>query len=179
MAAGEADETSAERIARLFREHGRAVRGYVLGLVRRPDAADDLLQEVFQRAWQARDRYRDEGRERAYLLRIADRLVVDRSRRLGREINVADETWHEVEPATRNPAPPDTLVQFETTEEMTVALDKLTPAQRRVLLLRFFGDLTFEEIAAALECPLGTALSHCRRGLMNLRKLLPAPVSEP
>src|SRR5262245_4080710 len=178
MAAGEADETSAERIARLFREHGRAVRGYVLGLVRRPDAADDLLQEVFQRAWQARDRYRDEGRERAYLLRIADRLVVDRSRRLGREINVAEETWHDVEPADRAIDPAEVLALTEASDELTEALDRLTAAQRRVLLLRFFGDLTFEEIAEALECPLGTALSHCRRGLMNLRKLLPAPATD-
>jgi RNA polymerase sigma-70 factor, ECF subfamily len=179
MAAGEAGQTNVERIARWVREHSRAVRGYLLGLVRRPDVADDLLQEVFQRAWQARDRYRDEGRERAYLLRIADHLVVDRSRRLGREINVAEETWHEVEPAARTLEPADSLALAEASEELTEALDQLTPAQRRVLLLRFFGDLTFEEIAQTLECPLGTALSHCRRGLLNLRKLLPARATEP
>lgn len=183
MAAGEADQSGAERIARWVAEHSRAVRGYLLGMVRRPDVADDLLQEVFQRAWKARDRYRDEGHERAYLLRIADRLVVDRSRRLapnntGHEINVDDQTWHEVEPAARTAAPPDSLVQFETSAELTAAIDQLSPAQRRVLLLRFFGDLTFEEIAAALDCPLGTALSHCRRGLSTLRKLLPARMQE-
>src|SRR5262245_59319250 len=118
MAAGEAGNSGAERIARWVREHSRAVRGYLLGMVRRPDVADDLLQEVFQRAWQARDRYRDEGHERAYLLRIADRLVVDRSRRLaprntGREINVDDETWHEVEPPARTIAPADSLARVE------------------------------------------------------------------
>ena len=178
MAAGEAGQTGAERIARWVREHSRAVRGYLLGMVRRQDAADDLLQEVFQRAWQAQDRYRDEGHERAYLLRIADRLVVDRSRRLGREINVDEETWHEVEPEARTSAAADSLVLTEASEELTAALDRLSPAQKRVLLLRFFGDLSFEEIAAALDCPLGTALSHCRRGLMNLRKLLPATLPE-
>lgn len=183
MAAGEAEQTGAERIARWVREHGRAVRGYLLGMVRRQDVADDLLQEVFQRAWQAQDRYRDEGHERAYLLRIADRLVVDRSRRLaprttGREINVDEETWHEVQPVSRGTAPADSLVQLETNEELTAALDRLSPAQKRVLLLRFFGDLSFAEIAAAMNCPLGTALSHCHRGLLNLRKLLPAAVPE-
>lgn len=178
MAAGEAGNSGADRIARWVRDHSRAVRGYLLGMVRRPDVADDLLQEVFQRAWQARDRYRDEGHERAYLLRIADRLVVDRSRRLGREINVDEETWHEVEPPARTAAPVESLVRLEASEEMGAALDRLSPAQRRVLLLRFFGDLTFEEIAATMECPLGTALSHCRRGLMSLRKLLPVPVPE-
>jgi RNA polymerase sigma-70 factor (ECF subfamily) len=183
MAAGEAERTGADRIARWVHEHSRAVRGYLLGMVRRSDVADDLLQEVFQRAWQARDRYRDEGHERAYLMRIADRLVIDRSRRLaprstGREINVDEETWHEVEPPARATAPVESLVGAEASEELGAALNRLSPAQRRVLLLRFFGDLTFEEIAAAMECPLGTALSHCRRGLMNLRKLLPVPVPE-
>src|SRR5438105_1148494 len=87
-----------ERIARWVREHAGAVRGYLLGMVRRADVADDLVQEVFQRAWQARERYRDQGHERAYLLRIADRLVVDRSRRRMREVNVDEATWREVEP---------------------------------------------------------------------------------
>src|SRR5262245_66289116 len=95
MSAADARQTPGERIDRWVREHARAIRGYVLGLVRRADVADDVVQEVFQRAWQARDRYRDEGHERAYLLRIADRLVVDRRRRLKGELNVDGVTWHE------------------------------------------------------------------------------------
>src|SRR5262245_56857716 len=187
MAAGEARQTDSRlrcdadsglRVARWVAAHGRAVRGYLLGMVRRQDAADDLLQEVFRRAWQFRDGYRDEGRERAYLLRIADRLVVDRSRRLGREINVDEETWQSIEPAAFAGSPEEVLVEMETSAELATALDRLTPAQRRVLLLRYFGELTFEEIATALDCPLGTALSHCRRALLNLRKLLPARLAE-
>jgi RNA polymerase sigma-70 factor, ECF subfamily len=172
MGAGDARTSAEERIARWVREHAHALRGYCLGMVRRGDVADDLVQEVFQRAWQARDRYRDEGHEQAYLLRIADRLVVDRSRRMGLEINVDEQAWHEVEPAARTEVPLDALARGESSDELAAALDQLTSAQKRVLLLRFFGDLTFEEIAVTLGCPLGTALSHCRRGLIALRKLL-------
>jgi RNA polymerase sigma factor (sigma-70 family) len=160
------------RLAIWVRDHARAVRGYILGLVRRSDVADDLLQDVFRRAWQSRDRYRDQGHERAYLLTIADRLVIDNSRRLGLEINVDEATWHELEPAAPVELPLDELVRVETSDEITAALNQLTLAQRRVLLLRYFGDLTFEEISATLGCPLGTALSHCRRGLLTMRKLL-------
>jgi len=161
-----------ELLARWVREHAPAVRGYLLGTTGRHDVADDLMQEVFQRAWQALDRYRDIGQERAFLLKIADRLIIDRSRRLGLEINLDDTTWHEVEPRTQSTAPLDHLVGAETTEELNAALAQLTPNQRRVLLLRYFGDLTFEDIAATMNCPLGSALSHCRRGLMTMRKLL-------
>src|SRR6266436_3717032 len=117
MAADDGLCRAEERIARWVREHARAVRGYLLGLVRRADMADDLMQEVFQRAWQARDRYRDEGHERAFLLRIADRLVIDRSRRLGVEINIDEATWRTVEPPAPTELPLDALASGETNEE--------------------------------------------------------------
>src|SRR5437763_15049478 len=174
MTANDARRLAEERIARWVREHAPAVRGYLLGMVRRADVADDLVQEVFQRAWQARDRYRDQGHERAYLMRIADRLVIDRSRRLGVEVNVDEATWRVVEPFAPAELPLDGLAGGETNDELVAALNELTPAQRRVLLLRYFGDFSFEEIALTLDCPIGTALSHCRRGLAALRKLLMA-----
>jgi RNA polymerase sigma-70 factor, ECF subfamily len=51
-------------------------------------------------------------------------------------------------------------------------LDRLSPPQRRVLLLRYYGQFTFAEIAEMIDCPLNTTLSHCRRGLEALRALL-------
>jgi RNA polymerase sigma-70 factor (ECF subfamily) len=165
-------EADAELLSRWVREHSRAVRGFLLGLVRRQDVADDLLQEVFQRAWQARGSYQDRGRERAYLLTIADRLVCDRGRRAGVEVNVDDAAWEQLEPATDDGTPLELLASGETRGELAAALDRLSPTQRRVLLLRYFGDLDFAEIARTMEIPLNTVLSHCRRGLLSLRKLL-------
>ena len=73
-------ETPGDRLARWVRDHAAAVRGYLLGLVRRADLADDLLQEVFQRAWQARDRYEDRGTERALMMTNTQAWVVTRIR---------------------------------------------------------------------------------------------------
>lgn len=161
-----------EAVSRWVREHGRSVRGYLLGLVRRPDVADDLLQEVFRRAWQARDRYQEQGHERAWLLRIADNLACDRARRKGKEQTVDEETWRQLEPAGRSPQPDDRLAREESQTELKQALDRLTELQQRVLLLRYYGEMDFAQIAQAVGCPLSTALSHARRGLLALRKIM-------
>jgi RNA polymerase sigma-70 factor (ECF subfamily) len=164
--------TDSEAVSRWVREHGRSVRGYLLGLVRRPDVADDLLQEVFRRAWQARDRYQEQGHERAWLLRIADNLACDRARRKGKEQTVDEETWRQLEPAGRSPQPDDRLVREESQTELRQALDRLTELQQRVLLLRYYGEMDFAQIAQVVGCPLSTALSHARRGLLALRKIM-------
>jgi len=63
-------------------------------------------------------------------------------------------------------------VNTEQNELLTAALNKLSPAQRRVLLLRYYGQMSFAEIASTIGCPLNTALSHCHRGLEALQALL-------
>jgi RNA polymerase sigma-70 factor (ECF subfamily) len=161
-----------QRLTAWVRDHGPAVRGYVLGFVRRLDVAEDLTQEVFRRAWQARKRYRETGADRAYLLKIADRLVIDRRRRTRCEITIDPDTWQQVEPASPDNSPELTIVQQERAQELTEALRSLTEPQRRVLLLRYYGQMEFSEIARVMNCPLNTALSHCRRGLLALKKLL-------
>ncbi len=171
MASNELDHQT-ERFAAWVRDHSRAVRGYLLGMTPRPDAADDLLQEVFRRAWEARTKYRDNGHARAYLLKIADRLVCDRQRKIQPEISLAGEEWNKNEPQCSANDPFRALNAREETAQLQRAMQSLSPIQRRVLLLRFYGQMGFAEIAAEIGCPLGTALSHCRRGLETLRALL-------
>jgi RNA polymerase sigma factor (sigma-70 family) len=161
-----------ERFTDWFREHGRAVRGYLLGMVRRPDLADDLTQEVFSRAWAARVRYREWGCARAYLLKIADRLLCDHGRQTSGETTLGEGAWHRCEPASSGGDPAQETAGREIAAELFRALEQLTPAQRRVLLLRYYGQMSFSEIAKMTAVPLNTVLSHCRRGLEALRKRL-------
>lgn len=172
MTPSSSDDRDEARVIRWVTEHGGAVRGYLRGVLRREDQADDLVQEVFRRAWEARQRYQEQGSPRAYLLRIADRLACDRLRQMHREVTLDEAAWSELEPIDPHAAGGDPLVAAEVRTDLQGALTLLTAPQRRVLLMRYYSELTFEEIAAALECPLSTALSHCRRGLLALRKIL-------
>lgn len=163
--------TDAERLDAWVREHGPAVRGFLWASLRSEHLADELLQEVFCRAWQARSRYVDAGRDRSYLLTIADRLVCDRGRKAGREVDLNEAGWTGVEPRFEQD-PAAGLLQGESVEQMTEALKTLSEPQQRVLLLRFYGDFPFQEIARMTGWPLNTVLSHSRRGLLALRALL-------
>ena len=170
--ASEPHKDDDQRLTDWGREHGQAVRGYLLAMVRRADVAEDLTQETFCRAWQARDRYREEGHARAYLLRIADRLARDLGRRSGKERTIDADGWEQFEPTAREAEPAEKLQQTEAIAQLNEALETLSPVQRRVLLLRYYGQLSFSEIAQITDCPLSTALSHCHRGLKSLRKML-------
>ncbi len=172
MSAAEPIAAEEDRLSGWFSQHGGAVRGYLRGLVRRDDVADDLTQDVFRRAWQARANYREQGTPRAYLLRIADRLVIDRARKKRPEVQLDETGWLATEPPGKDNAPSDGMVLSEARQELDSAMELLSADQRRVLLLRFYSDMSFAEIAETLECPLSTALSHCRRGLLALRKIV-------
>ncbi len=158
-----------ERIALWVSQHGGAVRGYLRGIGGRGDLIDDLFQEVFFRAWQDRKRYEERGFSRAYLLQIADRVARTWFRRAKAETSLGDEAWAVAEPQAAAADPALKAAQIETNRELDVALAQLTDIQRRALLLRYFGQLSFNEIAETLDCPVNTALSHCRRGLQTLR----------
>ncbi len=158
------------RFTEWVKEHGPAVRAYTWAALRDGHEADDLVQELFRRCWEQWDRYQEMGSPRAYLIRIADRLVVDRLRSFQRQTPLPEDDlpglgqWRD-DPANR-------CEQDEACSAVRQALDQLTALQRRVLLLRYFGQMSFAEIAAHMDLPLNTVLSHCHRGLKNLRKLL-------
>ena len=151
------------------RQHGDSLRGYLWSLTHDAALAEDLLQETFLRVWRQRGDYIEQGKERAYLFRIADRLVIDNRRRqsIRKTSLISDdsEDSHQEQPI-------EGILREERRTQLDAAMKNLSPIQQRVLLLRYFGELPFEEIASVVGCPLGTALSHVHRGLDQLRKIL-------
>ncbi|HVJ82699.1 MAG TPA: RNA polymerase sigma factor [Planctomycetia bacterium] len=127
--------------------------------------AEDLLQDVFCRAWEARERYAEQGTERGYLFAIADRLALGWLR--GRRPAALEETF---DPPGDFPEPWKQLSGREEAAIAAAVIERLPEAQQRTLLLRYYGGMEFKEIAAVMGVPLNTALSHGKRGLDNLRR---------
>ncbi|MFG2292483.1 RNA polymerase sigma factor [Streptomyces sp. NPDC048603] len=129
--------------------------------------AEDVTQQVFLAAWRGRTGYRpDRGPVGAWLVgiaryKIADALS-DRTRRL--ELVAAATDGARI-PAAPGGDPDRLLDRVVVTNE----LERLPRAQRDVLELAYFGDLTQVQIARRTGMPLGTVKAHCRRGLLRLR----------
>ncbi|HHK42554.1 MAG TPA: RNA polymerase sigma factor [Planctomycetaceae bacterium] len=165
------DDAARNELAEWAEAHGAAVRGFLWAITGSPHDADDLCQQVFIRAWKARGRYREEGRARAYLLRIADRLARDWQRRRS-ERTLSEDQWVLLEPSENGELPQEKAMRLEAGERLTEAMNRLSAAQRRVLLLKYYGDMTFDEISRVTEMPMGTVLSHAHRGLKRLGKIM-------
>src|SRR5262249_51552303 len=145
-----APESVDSRFAAWVQDHGAAVRGYLRGVVGRIDWLDDLAQEGFYRAWQGRDGYQERGHSRAYLLQVAEGGAGAGFRR-SKQGRMWGEGFGEVRERPHQASnPPETAASNEAARQLDAALNRLNPIQRRALLLRYYGELSFNEIAQTL-----------------------------
>lgn len=152
-------------------------RGRLIALARRmlggnAEEAEDVAQEVFVAAYNARDRYRRGEPFRSWLYRIAVNRCIDRQRAQGRRPGVSALEALVQEPVDPGQGPLDALLGDERDSRVQDAVDGLPPKYRAVFLLRHLDDLSYEEIAAATELPLGTVKTHLFRARAQLREAL-------
>lgn len=151
-----------------FETYGRKLLLFARQWATSAAGAEDLVQEAFVRFW--RSPCRNEAEAHLHLFAMVRRAGLDHvrttSRRAAREtIAVADsETVAWFAPATDER---DAAIQ--------AALQQLPPEQREVVVLKIWGELTFEQVARTLDIPPNTAASRYRYALEALRRSL-APV---
>ncbi|MCP4589799.1 MAG: RNA polymerase sigma factor [bacterium] len=163
--------------------YGQRLFGFLYRMTGRREDAEDLLQEVFLRMVRMLGRYRHQGRFESWLFRIAANLGRDRIRRVGRTPTIIsmsegsggegddqDAGWEPVSPDEGGPDA--SLLQVERRGRLEEALGQLADAEREVIMLRHFSEMSFAEIAETMQTPLGTALARAHRGLAKLRRIM-------
>jgi len=159
----------------LVHRHSDAIRNYLIRFMPDRDDAEDILQEVFIRAFGNLDRFDPRrGRFRSWLFRIAANLSLNelkrRERAAIREECAAEDLL---------PGGDDGRESERSLERRLLhgALQTLSDAERQLILLNYYHDLTYREIAETLGIPLGTVKSRMYCGVMRLRKIL-VPLEE-
>jgi RNA polymerase sigma-70 factor (ECF subfamily) len=151
----------------LYDRHYAAVLRFARCMLHEKTEAEDVVQEVFLTAARVASSFDGRPSSRAWLVGIAARLVLNRSRRRARLLRCVQRLGqHTDEPQPELPV--ETLLQRELRAELTRALDKLTPQKRVVIVLAEVEGLTGPEIAETLGIPVGTVwtrLHHARHAL--------------
>jgi RNA polymerase sigma-70 factor (ECF subfamily) len=148
-----------------LKEHGAALMLLARQWASTQADAEDVVQEAFVRFWRSRERVAEPV---AYLYASVKHCALDahkrRQRRLGREAATARP---EAEPLFAGP-----LEESERQAAIEAALRELPSEQAEVLVMRIWGELSFPQIAAALDAPVNTVSSRYRYALAKLREVL-------
>lgn len=170
-AAAQGDETA---FGALYDRFARPVFALVVRILGSRAEAEEVLQEAFVQVWERAADFREElGTAFGWVVTIARRKAIDRlranSRHLHRIAQAAAMGEHDEAIA---PAGATELATDERTRAVRAALAKLGVQERNAIALAFFDGLTHEEIATALETPVGTVKARIRRGLLKLKPVL-------
>lgn len=145
-----------------------ALRRYASALLRKPDLADDLVQDCLERVIKRWDQRRHDDDTRPWVFSIAHNLAVDYLRQQARRgVHVAIEDIEEGEMAR-----PASQEDHICSDEVLRLLATLPQEQRSVILLVSVEDMSYSETAKALGIPVGTVMSRLARGRERLLRLM-------
>lgn len=152
----------------LVERHASPLARYVSSLGER-NAVDEVVQDTFVRAFSSLDSFRGESSLRTWLFTIARRLVVDRRRAAKRRRDVG--TLDEVDAATEYTAL-DGIIADEAERRVREAVERLSPTQREVFLLRVNEGLSYRDIAEIAGTTEGAARVHYHNALRTVKESL-------
>ena len=171
--AGTGDERAFEQ---LVERHQRLVVGTVGRMLGSGSDAEDIAQQVFVRVWKNVKRYEPRAKFTTWLLKITRNLVFNELRRRSRhpQVPLQAEAEEEERPLKDEQAvaPDASLLEHELQEAVDAAIASLPETQRMAVILRRYEDLSYEEIAEALDQSVSAVKSLLFRARTELRQSL-------
>ena len=164
-------------ISTLIDRHSKRVLDYIRMMVKNNEIADDIFQETFIKVVRFIDegRYTDNGKFLSWVLRIAHNQVIDHFRQTKQQNNLTEAdagydilNTHKFSDTTVE----DKLVTAQIEEDLRKLVNNLPEEQKEVVMMRYFGDMSFKEIAEQTDVSINTALGRMRYALINLRKMI-------
>ncbi len=159
----------------LVRRHQAGVFSFLCRITGDADEAADVAQEVFLKTFANLEQFNESFRFKTWLYRIAANAAVDRRRRRRRapaRCASPEAAPGEPELRSREPGPDEILEARETRERLESAIGRMPASYREVLLLRFQGEMPYEEISAVTGHPIGTVKNRIFRAREILKRAL-------
>jgi RNA polymerase sigma-70 factor (ECF subfamily) len=162
-----------ELLDHLIEQYQHRLLRYLLFLTGRREVAEDLFQETWMRVLVRGAQYNGKARFDTWLFTIARNLVIDLSRKRTMasldEMSDSNEDDRPFEVAMAGPSPLEQFTSREDSAEVGEVLLTLDAPYREVLVLRFYEEMSLEEIAGMTRAPLSTVKSRLYRGLASLK----------
>ena len=161
-----------EAFEELVRLHEKKVYALTLRMCGNPEDARDAAQEAFLSAWRGLPSFRGEAGFSTWLYRLASNAAIDQLRRNRRQREEASLDAGEMDTPDQSPGPQEAAEGSELQRAVADGLASLSEDHRRILLLREYQELSYDEIAQTLDMDLGTVKSRISRARRALRKIL-------
>lgn len=170
-----------DEIKELARTHLEAAQDLIIRKYRDPifhhaayilkdyEEAIDVAQEVFIKAMREKRFFDEDFKMKAWLYRVTSNLCFNMVRDRKRRATILEGME---KPEATAPHQVDMVLRSEQQQSILEALDKLTENHRRILMLRYYSDLSYAEIADVLDIKLGTVMSRLSRAKRQLMEVL-------
>ena len=156
--------------AQLMQRYKRPVYHMILKMVRNVDDAEDLTIESFAKAFRSLHRFKKDFTFSTWLFRIATNNTIDHIRKKKLNTLSIDNRFTDdngdgiaIEVEDENLDPQEETIKEQKAELIQLFVDKLPPKYQKLVRLRYFQELSYEEIAVELEAPLGTVKAQLHR----------------
>ncbi len=163
-------ENDEQAFADLMQRYKKPVYHMILKMVRNVDDAEDLTIEAFAKAFKNLQKFKKDYTFSTWLFRIATNNAIDFIRKKRLETMSLDTSFRDdsgeavtidVEDNELNPM--EETIKSQKIELIRIFVDKLPPKYQRLVKLRYFNELSYDEIAKELEAPLGTVKAQLHR----------------
>ncbi len=164
------DHNDENAFAKLLQRYKRPVYHMILKMVRNVDDAEDLTIESFAKAFKSLHRFKKDFTFSTWLFRIATNNTIDYIRKKKLNTLSIDNTFTDddgqsvsLDVEDENLNPQEETMRRQKIEIIQIFVDKLPPKYQRLVRLRYFSELSYEEIATELAAPLGTVKAQLHR----------------
>lgn len=162
----------------LLNRYKDSVFNYLNYTLKSQEQAEDAFQDVFMKVimYLNAGKYQETGKFYNWLMRIVHNMLIDKHRRAKNDIMFVSKEESEVDilndPSVAvNENREIEMIDQQLMDDVKHLISLLPETQREVLLMRYYNNLSFKEIAENTNCSINTALGRMRYAIMNLKKL--------